>query len=145
MKALLQRVRHASVTVDAKVIAQIEKGLLVFLGVQKNDTEAKAKRLAERILSYRIFADAAGKMNLDVQQVGGGVLVVSQFTLVADTNAGSRPSFSTAADPQLAQRLYTNFIAQIDQRHTAVQSGEFAADMQVLLLNDGPVTFSIVV
>ena len=143
MKALLQRVRHASVTVDDVLIGQIERGVLVFLGVQKQDDEVKASRLTERILTYRIFPDSAGKMNLNVQQAGGGVLIVSQFTLVADTNAGTRPSFSTAADPELAQQLYSHFVNQVSLRHAPVQCGQFAADMQVSLLNDGPVTFTL--
>jgi len=141
MKALLQRVQHASVTVDEQIIGKIEQGLLVFLGVEKTDTEASAARLVQRVLGYRIFADENGKMNLNVRQAGGGVLVVSQFTLVADTRTGTRPGFSHAADPEPARHLYEHFRELLSNQHEQTQSGKFAADMQVNLLNDGPVTF----
>ena len=141
MKAVLQRVQYASVTVDGQVIGKIDRGLLVFLGVEKTDTKTGAARLVERILGYRIFADKNDKMNLSVQQAGGGVLVISQFTLVADTSSGTRPGFSLAADPEQALSLYAFFLDQLSHQHEQVQSGKFAADMQVSLLNDGPVTF----
>lgn len=141
MKALLQRVRHASVTVDGEVVGRIGHGLLVFLGVEKGDDAARMARLAERVLNYRVFADDAGKMNRSVVDVGGAVLVVSQFTLVADTGSGNRPSFTPAAPPDVGCSLYEQFVAEIDRRGVPVASGRFGADMQVELLNDGPVTF----
>lgn len=141
MKALLQRVRHASVTVDGEVVGRIGHGLLVFLGVEKGDDAVRMARLAERVLNYRVFADDAGKMNRSVVDVGGAVLVVSQFTLVADTGSGNRPSFTPAAPPDVGRSLYEQFVAEIDRRGVPVASGRFGADMQVELLNDGPVTF----
>ncbi|MDF7666589.1 D-aminoacyl-tRNA deacylase [Orbaceae bacterium ESL0727] len=140
MIALIQRVKHASVTVDNNRIGQINSGLLVLLGVEKEDTEQKAIRLSERILGYRIFNDDNGKMNLNVAQAGGQLLVVSQFTLVADTHKGMRPSFTKGASPEQADRLYQFFVAQC-QKSIPTETGQFAADMQVSLLNDGPVTF----
>ncbi|MDX2367564.1 MAG: D-aminoacyl-tRNA deacylase [Colwellia sp.] len=145
MIALLQRVSSASVTVDNQVIGEIEQGLLVFLAVQPEDTEAKAKRLAERVASYRMFNDDNDKMNLNVKQVNGDILVVSQFTLAADTNSGLRPSFTTAAKPDFSKKLYEYFCRQLRERGFKVPTGEFAADMQVKLLNDGPVTFTLTI
>lgn len=141
MKALLQRVRTASVTVAGERVGHIDEGLLVFLGVEQGDDEAIAVRLAERVLAWRIFADEAGKMNRSVSDVDGGVLVVSQFTLVADTRNGNRPSFTPAAAPEIGRLLYERFVAHILARRGRVETGRFGADMQVALVNDGPVTF----
>ena len=140
MIALIQRVTHAKVDVNGETVGQINKGLLVLLGVEKEDDQYKADRLAEKVLNYRVFSDADGKINLNVQQAGGEILVVSQFTLSADTQKGLRPSFSKGAPPELAERLYEYFIQKCGQKIT-VFSGRFAADMQVSLTNDGPVTF----
>lgn len=143
MIALIQRVLSAKVVVDQQVIGEIDGGLLVYLGVEKHDDDTQAKRLGERILGYRIFADVNDKMNLNVQQSGGKVLVVSQFTLAADTNTGKRPSFSTAAHPDEALRLYQLFVSELALQGMTVATGEFAANMQVHSINDGPVTFSL--
>lgn len=140
MIALIQRVQHAQVVIDDETVGKIGAGLLVFLGVEKTDDEAKAKRLAERVCNYRVFEDAQGKMNLNVQQVDGEVLVVSQFTLPADTSKGNRPGFSTAASGEFADSLYQVFSAACADKVTT-ENGRFAADMKVSLLNDGPVTF----
>lgn len=140
MIALIQRVAHAKVEVSQQTIGNINKGLLVFLGVEKEDNETKANKLLDKILAYRVFPDENGKMNLNICQAGGALLVVSQFTLAADTQKGLRPNFSTAATPDMAQKLYTYFTQQAAQRITT-QTGEFAAHMQVSLQNDGPVTF----
>ncbi|KMV32435.1 D-aminoacyl-tRNA deacylase [Franconibacter pulveris] len=141
MIALIQRVTQASVSVAGEVTGEIGPGLLVLLGVEKDDDEQKANRLCERVLGYRIFSDDAGKMNLNVQQAGGSVLVVSQFTLAADTERGMRPSFSRGAAPQDAQALYDYFVGRCREQGITTQTGRFAADMQVSLTNDGPVTF----
>ncbi|AKG68999.1 TPA: D-aminoacyl-tRNA deacylase [Serratia fonticola] len=141
MIALIQRVLNASVTVEGETVGKIGPGLLVLLGVEQDDNEQKAQRLCERVLGYRIFGDEDDKMNLNVQQAGGSLLVVSQFTLVADTQKGMRPSFSRGAVPQEADRLYRYFVGQCQERGIETQTGEFAADMQVALVNDGPVTF----
>jgi len=141
MIALLQRVLKAHVEVAGERIAAIGPGLLVLVGVHRNDSEAQADRLLERLLGYRIFPDAGGKMNLNVSQTGGGVLLVPQFTLAADTRSGMRPSFAPAADPDTGQRLFDHFAGRARQLHSAVDSGRFGADMQVSLVNDGPVTF----
>lgn len=141
MIALIQRVTQASVSVAGEVTGEIGPGLLVLLGVEKDDDEQKANRLCERVLGYRIFSDEAGKMNLNVQQAGGSVLVVSQFTLAADTERGMRPSFSRGAAPQEAQALYDYFVGRCREQGITTQTGRFAADMQVSLTNDGPVTF----
>ncbi|MBK5143637.1 D-tyrosyl-tRNA(Tyr) deacylase [Budviciaceae bacterium BWR-B9] len=142
MMALIQRVTRADVVVGGEVVGAINKGLLILLGVEKDDTNEKAERLCERVLGYRIFSDDQGKMNLNVQQAGGSVLVVSQFTLVADTQKGMRPSFSRGATPQDAERLY-NYFSDCCRRIITTETGIFAADMQVSLVNDGPVTFSL--
>lgn len=142
MIALIQRVTRADVVVDGQTVGAIGKGLLVLLGVEKEDTPEKADRLCERVLGYRIFSDEQGKMNLNVQQAGGSVLVVSQFTLVADTQKGMRPSFSRGATPQDAERLY-HYFSQRCRQVVTTENGVFAADMQVSLVNDGPVTFSL--
>ena len=141
MIALIQRVSEASVTVDGQVTGAIGKGLLVLLGVEKGDDEKKAQRLRDRVLGYRVFEDEEGKMNLNVQQAGGSVLVVSQFTLAADTQKGMRPSFSSGATPAEAERLYDYFVEMCKAKEIRTETGIFAADMKVALLNDGPVTF----
>lgn len=140
MIALIQRVKQASVQVENQIVGEIGNGLLVLLGVEKNDDQQKADRLLDKVLAYRVFADADGKMNLNVQQANGNILVVSQFTLAADTHKGLRPSFSNGAAPQQAEALYRYFSQQAQAKiHT--ETGIFAADMQVSLINDGPVTF----
>lgn len=143
MLGLIQRVTSASVSVNQEIVGDIQQGMLLLLGIQKTDTEETANKLIDKILAYRIFADADKKMNCNVQQIEGGVLVVSQFTLAADTKKGLRPSFSSAAPPQQAQELYNYFVAQLRNKHTKVATGIFAADMQVSLVNDGPVTFML--
>jgi len=141
MIALLQRVTQAKVEVEGKIIGQIGPGLAVLLGVQRGDTEAQADRLLQRLLAYRVFADQDGRMNYNVQQSGGGLLLVPQFTLAADTTSGNRPSFTPAAPPEEGQRLFEYFVAQARRRHPVVETGRFGANMQVSLTNDGPVTF----
>jgi D-tyrosyl-tRNA(Tyr) deacylase len=141
MKALIQRVSSANVTVDHQVVGAIQTGLLVLLGVEKGDTELQLKKLADKVLKYRVFSDENGKMNLNVLQAGGALLVVSQFTLAADTNSGLRPSFSTAAEPDTALQLYQDFVAYCRSLGIEVATGQFGADMQVALVNNGPVTF----
>ncbi|MBU3002207.1 D-aminoacyl-tRNA deacylase [Paraglaciecola arctica] len=143
MKALIQRVKHAKVEVDGKCVGEIKHGILVLLGIEKDDDEAKAKKLSQKVMNYRIFSDQQGKMNLNVQQVKGELLIVSQFTLVADTQSGNRPSFSSAAPAQLSETLYQYFIKCCSDNGVPCQTGRFAADMQVSLLNDGPVTFQL--
>lgn len=140
MLALLQRVKQARVEVDGHTIGQIDAGLLVLVCAERGDTEPIGDKLLAKILKLRIFADEAGKMNKSVQDVGGGLLVVSQFTLAADTSGGNRPSFTNAAAPEEGRRLYDYFVAQAQASHPVVQTGQFAADMQVHLVNDGPVT-----
>jgi len=141
MLGLIQRVKSAAVDVDDKRVGEITRGILLLLGIEKNDTVQTADRLVDKLLSYRIFADEQNKMNCNVQQINGGILVVSQFTLVADTQKGTRPGFSKAAAPAEAQRLYDYFVARLREKHPQVATGIFAADMQVSLVNDGPVTF----
>ena len=140
MMSVIQRVKNARVEVEGKVIGQIEQGLLALVCAEKGDTEAEADKLLAKMLKLRIFSDEAGKMNLSVQDVGGGLLIVSQFTLAADTRGGNRPSFTGAAAPDEGRRLYNYFVDKARAAHPVVQTGEFAADMQVHLLNDGPVT-----
>jgi D-tyrosyl-tRNA(Tyr) deacylase len=140
MIAVLQRVSQASVRVDGEVIGQIGAGLLVLLCAEKGDTDAAADKMLAKILKLRIFSDEAGKMNLSLQDVGGGLLVVSQFTLAADVAGGNRPSFTQAAAPDEGRRLYEHFVAQAQKAHPVVQTGRFAADMKVALINDGPIT-----
>ena len=140
MIAVLQRVSEASVRVDGEVIGQIGAGLLVLLCAEKGDTEAVADKMLAKMLKLRIFGDAACKMNLSVQDVAGGLLVVSQFTLAADVSSGTRPGFSGAAAPDDARRLYDYFVVQAQKAHQLVQTGRFAADMKVALINDGPIT-----
>lgn len=143
MIALIQRVSQANVSVNQKVIGEIDQGILVLLAIEPDDNEAKAKRLAERVAGYRIFEDGAGKMNLNVKQIKGDILVISQFTLAADTNSGMRPSFTTAAKPEVSIPLYKSFCRQLREYGFAVPTGEFGADMKVSLVNDGPVTFTL--
>ena len=140
MIAVLQRVSEASVRVDGAVIGQIDAGLLVLLCAEKGDTDVVADKMLDKILKLRIFSDDKGKMNLSVQDVGGGLLVVSQFTLAADVAGGNRPSFTQAAAPDEGRRLYEHFVAQAQKAHPVVQTGRFAADMKVALINDGPIT-----
>lgn len=141
MIGLLQRVSSASVAVEGTIVGSITQGLLVLIGVQRGDTEREADRLLERLLTYRVFADEEGRMNRSLQDVGGGLLLVSQFTLAADTRKGTRPGFSPAADPELGRRLFDYMIARARERHSRVETGVFGANMQVSLVNDGPVTF----
>lgn len=141
MKALIQRVSSAAVHVANEEVGSINRGILVLLGVEKDDTPAKADKLLQKVLNYRIFPDQEGKMNLNLQQIEGQILVVSQFTLVADTRKGLRPSFSSGAPPALGEELYDYFVSQCLEKHKQVATGRYAADMQVSLVNDGPVTF----
>ena len=141
MRALLQRCRWAKVEVAGEVIGAVDAGLMVLVGVQPDDDEAKVKRMAERLLGYRVFSDENDKMNLNLKQIEGGLLLVPQFTLAADTNSGMRPSFSTAAPPEMGERLFNLLIQQCRRLHDKVYTGSFGADMQVSLCNDGPVTF----
>lgn len=143
MIAVLQRVSEASVRVDGDVIGQIGAGLLVLLCAEKGDTDAVADKMLTKMLKLRIFSDDAGKMNRSLQDVGGGLLVVSQFTLAADVAGGNRPSFTQAAAPDEGRRLYEHFVAQAQKAHPLVQTGRFAADMQVALVNDGPITIPL--
>jgi D-tyrosyl-tRNA(Tyr) deacylase len=143
MKLLIQRAKQASVTVAGEVIGAINHGQMVLVGIEKADTEADLQRLADKLLKYRMFSDEEGKMNLNVKQVEGGVLLVSQFTLAAETKKGLRPGFSTAAVPAEAERLFNVFVDMVRKQHDKVATGEFGADMQVALINDGPVTFML--
>jgi len=141
MKALIQRVRQARVEVAGEVVGAIDQGLLVLVGVEREDDRARADKLLYKLLRYRVFGDEQGRMNRSLTDIGGGLLLVSQFTLAADTGSGLRPSFSSAAPPQLGEELYDYLLAQAQHQHSPVASGRFGADMQVYLLNDGPVTF----
>lgn len=141
MIGLLQRVSAGEVVVEGRVVGAIGRGLLVLLGVEAGDTEAEADRLLGRLLDYRVFADAEGRMNLSLRDVGGGLLLVPQFTLAADTRKGLRPGFSTAAPPEQGRRLFAHVVAAARALHAPVAQGEFGADMKVTLTNDGPVTF----
>lgn len=141
MKALIQRVRHARVEVAGEIVGAVDQGLLVLVGVEREDDRAKADKLLGKLLAYRIFADDEGRMNRSLSDIGGGLLLVSQFTLAADTRSGLRPSFSSAAPPALGEELYVYLLARARQRHPQVACGRFGADMQVHLQNDGPVTF----
>ena len=143
MQALIQRVAEARVSVNGRVVGEIGPGLLVLLCAERGDDEAVAERLLAKLLKLRIFSDAAGKMNLSVQDVAGGLLVVSQFTLAADTSGGNRPSFTNAAAPDEGRRLYEHFVARARAAHPQVETGEFAAEMRVALVNDGPVTIPL--
>lgn len=143
MKAVLQRVREASVTVDSELVGRIDHGLLVLLCAEHGDTEQQADKMLAKILKLRIFGDADDKMNLSVQDVAGGLLLVSQFTLAADTRSGNRPGFSSAAAPAEGRHLFDYFVAQARLLHAPVQTGRFAANMLVSLVNDGPVTIPL--
>lgn len=143
MKGLLQRVANARVDVAGEAVGAIGQGLLVLVAVEPGDTPAHADKLLHKLLNYRVFSDAEGRMNRSVKDVQGGLLLVSQFTLAADTRSGMRPSFSTAAAPALAQDLFGYLLSQAQQAWPDVQSGRFGADMQVHLVNDGPVTFML--
>jgi D-tyrosyl-tRNA(Tyr) deacylase len=141
MIGLLQRVSAARVVVDGVTVGEIGRGLLVLLGVESSDTTAEADRLLERLLNYRVFSDEAGKMNLSLRDVGGGLLLVPQFTLAAETHKGLRPGFSSAAPPELGRSLFDHALTRARTLHDPVAQGSFGADMQVTLTNDGPVTF----
>ena len=141
MIALIQRVNRAKVEIEGRLHAEIDQGLLAFIGVEREDGEATARKLLEKILAYRVFADTERKMNLSVSDIGGGLLLVSQFTLAATTDKGLRPGFSSAKPPAEAERLFDYLVSSAAELHQPVRSGIFAADMQVSLQNDGPVTF----
>jgi D-tyrosyl-tRNA(Tyr) deacylase len=140
MIGLLQRVTQACVAVDNKIIASIKNGLLVFIGIEKGDTKTQADRLLDRLLGYRVFSDQNGKMNLGLTDIQGGLLLVPQFTLPADTRKGMRPSFSSAAPPEIGKQLFDYLVARAKEQYIHVHSGQFGAVMQVTLTNDGPVT-----
>jgi D-aminoacyl-tRNA deacylase len=141
MIGLIQRVSEASVKVDGRIVGQIGRGLLVLVGVEKHDTHASAQRLLARIMGYRVFPDESGKMNLSLTDIAGELLLVPQFTLAADTRKGTRPSFSSAAAPELGAALFDYFVKIAREKHARVETGVFGADMKVSLVNDGPVTF----
>ena len=141
MIALLQRVTQASVSVEGQEIGRIQKGLMVLVCSERDDTEKEAQVLLTKLLTYRVFSDAAGKMNLNLEQADGALLLVPQFTLAADTRSGTRPSFTPAAPPDVAKKLFDYFVASARDAHAIVETGRFGADMQVSLTNDGPVTF----
>jgi D-tyrosyl-tRNA(Tyr) deacylase len=141
MIALIQRVSEARVVVGGEVVGAIGRGLLALVAVEQGDTAARADRLLERVLGYRVFPDGEGRMNLGLSDIGGGLLLVSQFTLAADTRKGMRPSFSSAAPPDEGRRLFDHLVERARSAHAPVATGRFAADMQVALVNDGPVTF----
>jgi D-tyrosyl-tRNA(Tyr) deacylase len=141
MIGLLQRVKQARVEVADEIVGAIGSGLLVLIGVERGDGESQADRLLERLLGYRVFADVAGRMNLSVQDIGGGLLLVPQFTLAADTRKGMRPSFTPAASPAEGRQLFDYLVASACARHSPVATGRFGCDMQISLVNDGPVTF----
>ncbi|AUD79676.1 D-tyrosyl-tRNA(Tyr) deacylase [Kangiella profundi] len=143
MIALLQRVLESKVVVEGKTIGEIDQGLMVLLGVEKNDDQAVADKLLQRILKYRVFSDEQDKMNLSLQDVKGGLLLVPQFTLAADTQSGLRPSFSSAAPPQVGKELFEYVVGQARAHYDKVESGQFGAAMKVHLINDGPVTFQL--
>lgn len=143
MLGLIQRVSHANVVVDGEVTGEIDKGILLLLGMQKGDDKEKADKLIQKLLNYRIFSDADDKMNLSVKDIAGGVLVVSQFTLAAETKKGLRPSFSSALPPGDAEPLYDYFVDKLKSEHAKIGTGVFGANMQVSLCNDGPVTFML--
>jgi D-tyrosyl-tRNA(Tyr) deacylase len=141
MISVIQRVTEAKVTVDGVVVGKIGRGILALVAVERGDTEAQAARLAERILGYRIFPDATDRMNLSLVDIDGELLLVSQFTLAADTRRGARPSFTPAAAPEEGKRLFDYFVEKTREKHSSVGSGQFGANMEVALVSDGPVTF----
>jgi len=143
MIGLMQRVSHAYVDIDGERIAEVGQGLMVLIGVERGDSEAQAERLLERLLGYRVFADSEGKMNLSLEDIQGGLLLVPQFTLAADTHKGTRPGFSTAAAPDEGRRLFEYIVARARLQYPYVESGRFGADMQVGLVNEGPATFQL--
>ena len=143
MLGLIQRVSSASVVIDHETVGEIDQGILLLLGVQKHDAMGSADNLLRKVLNYRMFSDPEGKMNLSLSDINGGLLIVSQFTLAADTKKGLRPSFSSAAPPEQAENLYNHFVSHASQQHLKVQNGRFGANMQVCLVNDGPVTFML--
>ncbi|RZF79041.1 D-tyrosyl-tRNA(Tyr) deacylase [Pseudoalteromonas sp. CO325X] len=145
MQGLIQRVSRAEVTVEGHVVGKIDQGIVLLLGVEKADSEQQVDKLLHKVSNYRIFTDEQGKMNLSLKDIGGELLVVSQFTLAADTRKGMRPSFSSAATPQQARQLYDLFVDKAKAAGITVATGQFAADMQVSLVNDGPVTFNLAV
>lgn len=141
MIGLIQRVSEAKVVVNNENIGIIQQGILAFIGIEKEDRKEQVSRLVDKILSYRIFVDEEDKMNLNVKDINGGLLLVPQFTLAADTQKGTRPSFSSAASPEKAENLFNEFVEQAKSKHQNIETGQFGADMKVSLLNDGPVTF----
>lgn len=143
MKALLQRVSAASVAIEGATVAQIEQGLLVLVGLEPDDNQQSLEKMLHKLLNYRVFADEQGRMNRSLTDIQGGLLLVSQFTLAADTRSGLRPGFSTAAPPAQAEMLFEQMVQMAKQRYANVQTGQFGADMQVQLVNDGPVTFML--
>ncbi|HET9483765.1 MAG TPA: D-aminoacyl-tRNA deacylase [Xanthomonadales bacterium] len=143
MIALIQRVTQARVTVDGECVGAIGPGLLALVAIEPGDGAAQVERMLERLLGYRVFSDAAGRMNLSLRDIGGGLLLVSQFTLAADTHKGMRPSFTSAAPPELGRRLFDRLVERAREAHPEVATGRFGAEMQVALVNDGPVTFRL--
>ncbi|WP_018692842.1 D-aminoacyl-tRNA deacylase [Algicola sagamiensis] len=143
MIGLIQRVQQAKVVVSEETVGAIDAGILLLLGVERDDDEVKAKRMLEKVLNYRIFPDDQGKMNLNIQQAGGQLLIVSQFTLVADTSKGNRPGFSRGASPEHGKALYDHFVELAKSKDIVIQTGRYGADMKVHLINDGPVTFHL--
>ncbi len=143
MRGLIQRVQFANVVVDGETIGEIKEGLLLLLGVEKYDDQAKADKLLDKVLKYRVFNDENNKMNIGLRDTGGGLLVISQFTLVAETRKGLRPSFSSGATPEHGEKMYDYFVSRAKELHPDVGTGRFGADMKVSLLNDGPVTFNL--
>lgn len=141
MKVLIQRAKRASVCVGGEIVGQIDQGLVLLVGIEKHDDDSTLTKMANKVCAYRMFADEQGKMNLNVKQVGGAILAVSQFTLAADTNKGLRPSFSSAAAPEQAEGLFDTYVSLLKAQIDRVETGVFGADMQVELVNDGPVTF----
>jgi len=143
MIALIQRVLESKVVVDGQIVGQIDQGIMALVGVEKNDDKVKADKLLKKLLGYRIFSDAEDKMNLSLEAVNGGLLLVPQFTLAADTKSGMRPSFSSAAPPAVGEELFNYFVSTAKKSYEKVETGRFGADMKVHLINDGPVTFTL--
>lgn len=141
MIALIQRVNWAQIKIENQLYSEIGQGLLAFIGVEKDDSDSLAEKLLDKMLAYRVFADEEDRMNLDVKDVGGDLMLVSQFTLAATTDRGLRPGFTSAKEPEEAERIYSQLLAMAEQKHEFVRAGKFAADMQIELENDGPVTF----